>query len=157
MVPLSLLLNFSPIEFADAEIEAGVFPYGVDGDQVLQYLRHQNWATHVFRRDGPDHIIAVPIAEGAQNLGEQTKKIRLKENLGLSASLIRNSLINYLAGLPRIVLNYDPIRFVAQDDVMRSSFSRPYVPELARRAAAIRDGYPTHLFLQTRTVHRGSV
>ena len=114
------MLNFSPMDFADAEIEVGVFHYGVDGDRVLKELRQQHWATHVFRRDGPDQIIAVPVAEGAQNQGEQTKKIRLKENLGLSASLIRNSLINYLAGLPRIVLNYDPIRFVAQDDLMRS-------------------------------------
>jgi hypothetical protein len=120
IAPLSLLLNFSPIEFVDAEIEAGIFPYRVDGDQVLKQLRQQNWATHVFRRDGPDHIIAVPVAEGARNLGEQTKKIRFKENLGLSASLIRNSLINYLAGLPRIVLNYDPIRFVAHEDILRS-------------------------------------
>ena len=117
---MSLLLNFSPIEFEDAEIEAGLFSYDTDGGQVLKQLRQQNWATHVFRRDGPDQIIAVPIAADAQKLGEGTKKIRLKENLGLSASLIRNSLINYLAGLPRTVLNYDPIRFVAQDDILRS-------------------------------------
>jgi hypothetical protein len=117
---LSLLLNFSPIEFADAEIEVGLFPYGTDGEQVLKHLREQNWATHVFRRDGPDAIIAVPVAAGAQKLGPKTKTIRLKENLGLSASLIRNSLINYLVGLPRVVLSYDPIRFIAQDDILRS-------------------------------------
>ena len=117
---MSLLLNFSPIEFADAEIEAGLFPYGADGEQVLKQLRQQNWATHVFRRDGPDQIVAVQVAADAQKLGEGTKKIRLKENLGLSASLIRNSLISYLAGLPRTVLNYDPIRFIAQDDILRT-------------------------------------
>ncbi len=113
---MSLLLNFSPIEFADAEIEAGLFPYGTDGEQVLKQLRQQNWATHVFRRDGPDQIASVPVVADAPKLGERTKTTRLKENLGLSASLIRNSLINYLAGLPRTVLNYDPVRFIAQDD-----------------------------------------
>lgn len=117
---MSLLLNFSPLEFDDAEIEAGLFSYGPDGEEVLKQLRQQNWATHVFRRDGPDQIIAVPVTADAQKLGEGTKKIPLKENLGLSASLIRNSFINYLAGLPRPVLNYDPIRFIAQDDILRS-------------------------------------
>src|ERR1700674_5634753 len=120
MSAVSLLLNFSPIEFDDVEIEAGLFPYGTDGDEVLKELRQQNWSTHVFRRDGPDQIIAVPVVADAQKLGEGTKKIRLKENLGLSASLIRNSLINYLTALPRTVLNYDPIRFIAQDDILRS-------------------------------------
>lgn len=117
---LSLLLNFSPIEFEDAEIEASLFPYGTDGEQVLKQLRQQNWATHVFRRDGPDQIIAVPVVADAQKVGDGTKKIRIKENLGLTASLIRNSLINYLVGLPRTVLNFDPIRFVAQDDIFHS-------------------------------------
>jgi hypothetical protein len=117
---MTLLLNFSPIEFEDAEIEAGLFPYGADGEQVLKKQRQANWATHVFRRDGPDQIVAVPVVADAPTLGEGTKTIRLKENLGLSASLMRNSLINYLAGLPRTVLNYDPVRFVAQDDILRS-------------------------------------
>lgn len=117
---MSLLLNFSPIEFTDTEVEAGVFPYCVDGERVLKQLRQQNWATHVFRREGPDQIIAVPVTANAQTLGESTKKIRLKENLGLTASLIRNSIINFLAGLPRTVLGYDPIRFIAQDDILRS-------------------------------------
>lgn len=114
-----LLLNFSPLEFDDAEVEAGLFPYGADGDQVLQKLRQEHWETHVFRRDGPDHIVAVPVTAGAPKLGTGTRNIRLRENLGLTASLIRNSLINYLAGLPRPVLNYDPIRFVAHDDILR--------------------------------------
>ncbi|MGD1102484.1 MAG: Piwi domain-containing protein [Terriglobia bacterium] len=117
---LSLVLNFSPIEFENAEIDVGLFSYGIDGDQVLKQLRQENWSTHVFRRDGPDQIVAVPIVANAPKLGEGTKKILLKENLGLSASLIRNSLINYLAGLPRTVLKYDPIRFIAQDDILRS-------------------------------------
>ena len=117
---MSLLLNFSPIQFPDVEIEAGLFPYGTDGEQVIKQLRQQNWATHVFRRDGPDQIVSVPVTADAPHLGSGTKKIRLKDNLGLTASLIRNSLINYLAGLPRPVLNYDPIRFIAHEDILSS-------------------------------------
>jgi hypothetical protein len=114
---LSLLLNFSPIQFDDAEIEVGLFSYGADGEQVLKQLRQQHWSTHVFRRDGPDQIVAVPVVADAAHLGQGTKRIRLKENLGLTASLIRNSLLNTLAG-PRAVLNYDPIRFVGRDDIL---------------------------------------
>lgn len=117
--PLSLVLNFSPIEFDDANVEVGLFPYGADGQQRLKQLRQEHWSTHVFRRDGPDQIVAVPVAEGAQSLGSGSKTIRLKENLGLAASLIRNSLLNYLVGLGRTALNYDPIRFIARDDILR--------------------------------------
>ena len=113
-----LLLNFSPLQFDDAEVDAGVFPYGADGDEVLKKLRQEHWATHVFRRDGPDEIVAVPVTADAPKLGNGSKKMRLKANLGLTASLIRNSLLNYLSGLPRPVLNYDPIRFIAHEDIL---------------------------------------
>jgi hypothetical protein len=56
----------------------------------------------------------------APPLGSRSRKIRLKDNLGLTASLIRNALINYLAGLPRPVLDYDPIRFVSQEDILQA-------------------------------------
>lgn len=115
-----LVLNFSPLEFEDKEIDAGVFAYGPDGDEVLKKLRKAHWATHVFRRDGPDEIVAITVKANARQLGAKSRKIRLKENLGLTASLIRNALINYLVGLPRPVLNYDPIRFIAQEDILPS-------------------------------------
>jgi hypothetical protein len=115
-----LVLNFSPLKFDDAEVDAGMFSYGADGDEVLKKLRQEHWSTHVFRRHGPDRIAAVPVVADAPKLGGGPEKIGLKDNLGLTASLIRNSLINYLAGLPRPVLNYDPIRFVAQEDILTS-------------------------------------
>lgn len=115
-----LVLNFSPLQFDDAEVQAGIFAYAADGQESLKKLRREHWATHVFRRHGPDKIAAVPVTANAPKLGNTTEKIRLKENLGLTASLIRNALINYLAGLPRPVLNYDPIRFIAHDDILPS-------------------------------------
>jgi hypothetical protein len=118
---MGLLLNFSPIQFDDAHVDARVFSYGTDGEQVLKALRQQHWRTHVFRRDGPTEIVAVPVVADAPQIGTGPKRIRLKENLGITASLIRNSLINYLDGFPRTVLNYDPVRFVAQDDILRGT------------------------------------
>lgn len=117
---MSLTLNFSPIFFDDVEIEVGVFPYDAEGDRTLRELRKTHWATHVFRRDGATQIIAVPIIMDAPKLGVDTKKIRLTKNLGLTAALIRNSIITYLAELPRTVLHYEPIRFVSQDDILRA-------------------------------------
>jgi hypothetical protein len=115
-----LVLNFSPLEFDDTEVDAGVFAYGPDGDDVLKKLRKEHWKTHVFRRDGPDEIVAVAVTADAPKIGTKSRKIRLPENLGLTASLIRNALINYLAGLPRPVLNYDPIRFISQENLLES-------------------------------------
>jgi hypothetical protein len=131
-----LLLNFSPFHFDNAEVDAGLFPYGADGDEVLKQLRQEHWATHVFRRDGPDEIVAVPVTADAPKLGSGSKKIRLKENLGLTASLIRNSLINYLSGLPRPVLNYDPIRFIAHEDILPSCLPAFRQAPLARTGLA---------------------
>ena len=72
-IALSLLLNFSPLQFDDAEIEAGTFAYG---ELVLKDLRREHWATHVFRRDGADQIVASPVVENAARLGTGTKTIR---------------------------------------------------------------------------------
>ena len=44
-----LLLNFSSLEFDDAEVDAGAFPYAADGDELLKKLRQRHWPTHVFR------------------------------------------------------------------------------------------------------------
>jgi hypothetical protein len=115
-----MMLNFSPLQFDDAEVEAGIFPYAADGEEMLKKLRQEHWETHVFRRNSADTIAAVPVTAGASKLGDASAKIRLKENLGLTASLIRNALTNYLAGLPRPVLNYDPIRFIAHEDILPS-------------------------------------
>jgi hypothetical protein len=115
-----LVLNFSPLEFDEEEVDAGVFPYDPDGDDVLKKLRKEHWKTHVFRRDGPDEIVAIAVTADAPKLSTKSRKIRLTGNLGLTASLIRNALINYLAGLPRPVLNYDPIRFISQENILES-------------------------------------
>jgi hypothetical protein len=76
-VTLSLLLNLSPIEFDDVEIDAGVFSYGPEGNEVLKKLRQKHCSTHVFRREGPDQIVAVPVVAGASpELAPPTKAFR---------------------------------------------------------------------------------
>lgn len=67
---LRLALNFSPIRFDDAEITVGCLPYGQYGEQVLQKLRNEHSRTHVFRREGADSILAVPVASDGSLVGE---------------------------------------------------------------------------------------
>ena len=103
-------MNFSPVRFDDAEITVGCLPYSQDGEQVLEQLRRQHNGSHVFRRDGPDSILAVSVAADAALIGEP-KTIRLKEHLGLAAALVRNALLTYLAGMGthRVELRADAV------------------------------------------------
>ena len=117
---MSLVLNFSPIQFDDNEISVGRLPYGDDGEQALGQLRNEHYATHVFRRDGPDSILAVPVVANAPLIGK-AETLRIGERLPLAAALIRNSLLTYLTGLGRTVLSYEPMKFIARDDLLRSS------------------------------------
>jgi hypothetical protein len=112
------VLNFSPVRFDDAEITVGCLPYGSDGEQVLEQLRREHNGSHVFRRDGPDSILAVSVAADAALIGEP-KTIQLTKHLGLAAALVRNALLTYLAGMGRTVLSYEPMRFIARDDLLR--------------------------------------
>ena len=92
--------------------------------------------------------MAVRVIGDASHLGHGTKKIRLKENLGLTAALIRNSLLNTLASLGRTVLNYDPIRFVARDDILRACVpSGVTCPGLAGGTTLVRGRHPANLLL----------
>ena len=118
---MGLILNFSPLRFGDAEIDVDVLEYRDDGADALKRLRQKHWATHVFRRDGADEIVGVPVATDLPKLSARSKKLRLEKNLGLTASLIRNAILNYLVGVGRTPLSFDPIRFVARDDLLKSS------------------------------------
>src|SRR5438309_1202637 len=101
------VLNISPIRFEDAEIAVGRLHYGPDGGQLLKQLRRENNNTHVFRREGADSILAVSVSRDAPPIGEPDT-IRLQDHLGLTASLIRNALLNRLADLGGTSLGYQP-------------------------------------------------
>ena len=124
---MSLLLNFSPISIDDTEIEVGLLPYGADGQQKLKQLRQEHWSTHVFRRDGADQIVAVPVTADAPLLGDRKKKFRPKDNLGLTSLLVRNSLLNSLVTIGRPVLLYDPVRFIARDDILKPALPPDFI------------------------------
>ena len=59
---------------------------------------------------------------------EVKETVRLAERLQVAAALIRNSLLTYLTGLGRTVLGYEPMKFIARDDLLRSSIP-PEIPQ----------------------------
>jgi len=126
---VSLVLNFSPIRFDDAEITVGRLPYGDDGEHVLERFREERSATHFFRREGPDSIFAVPVAPDASLIGEP-ETIRLKEHLSLATALIRNALLAYFARLGRTVLSYEPLEVISREDLLRGSCPKGFAPPM---------------------------
>jgi hypothetical protein len=58
---VGLALNFSQIQFDDAEITVVCLLYGDDGEKVLQQIQDERNGTHVFRRQRADSILAVSV------------------------------------------------------------------------------------------------
>jgi hypothetical protein len=139
------ILNFSPVRFDDAKISVGYLPYRQDGEQVLAQLRREHNTTHVFRRDG-DSILAVSVAADAALIGEP-RTIRLMEHLGLAAALVRNALLTDLAGMGRTVLRYEPLRFIARDNLLRQ-IEGISPPRLAGCSTPLGSRDPSRLFLR---------
>lgn len=105
-----LVLNLSPIQFGDAEVRVGILEY--QSKEQLQALRAAHFATHIFRPTGK-RLLCVPVVPEAPEIGGTFETIRLAEELYLCARLIRNALLNHLHKLGRKILDYDPIKFIA--------------------------------------------
>lgn len=129
-----LVLNLSPVEFEDVELQVQILPYR-DHEQ-LSRLRADYYTSHVFLRERGTRILCVPYRQSTPEITVTSsfERINLKSSLSLSAALVRNALINYLSSLGRPVLGYVPIRFLANDsnsdlltaalkDVTKSNFS----------------------------------
>lgn len=126
------VLNTAPVLFdAGIVVEAGFVPYE-DQDQ-LRTLRDRHRSTHVIRRhrlldakegESTSQIIAIPVAENAPKIGEVFRELKLSENLGHAAALIRESLIGFFSAFPRRVFDYRPVTFMGdeeKDNLLRKS------------------------------------
>jgi hypothetical protein len=118
------VLNVSPVVFDDAEVRVGVLPYE-SGDQ-LALLRSTHGATHIFRRVEGTRIEAVAVIAGASDVGDSFKTVKLKNELGLAAALMRNALIGHLHALPRKVYDFRPVTFLAEES--RENLLRQALP-----------------------------
>jgi hypothetical protein len=107
------VLNVTPIEFDDGEVKVRLLPY--ESRDQLACLRATHGDTHVFRRVEGTRIEAVAFVTDAPDVGDSFKTVKLKNELGLAAALIRNGVINHLHALPRKIFDYRPITFLADE------------------------------------------
>jgi hypothetical protein len=107
------VLNVAPIEFDEAEVRVGLLPY--ESRDQLSGLRATHGATHIFRRVEGTRIEAVAFVADTSDVGDSFKTVKLNDELGLAAALIRNGMINHLHALPRKVFDYCPITFLADE------------------------------------------
>jgi len=116
-----LHLNIFPINVPDVEISVGVMPY--DSREVMRDLRTKHAGTHVFKRlsieengEKRDLIYAVRLDGAACELGPETRKVRLRENLGVARQLVEESFISGFAGKAgRKLVDVDPLKVLSSE------------------------------------------
>lgn len=114
-----LALNLAPVQFLDAEVNIGFLPY--ESKEQLKSLRLTHRDTHLFKRRGGTKIVTVPFMPEAPQIGEEFQTVRLLDDLYLSADLIHNALVIYLASLPRTLLHYYPLAFLADENLLKQA------------------------------------
>lgn len=112
-----LTLNAVLIEIPAKRIRVGRQAF-IDSDG-LNELRKAHILTHVVKRRG-DSIIDVPFAPGHEPIGVR-EELALASDLGICKSLILNAYLNYIFDLKRPILNFDPVDFLAEDDLLATS------------------------------------
>jgi Piwi domain len=118
------VLNTAQVQFESGLlVNAGFIPYQ-DHDQ-LRSLRDKHRSTHLIRRhrlrdaeagESTSQIVAIPFVEHAPKVGETFRQLKLDDNLGHTAALIRESLISFFAAFPRRVFGYQPVTFMGDGD-----------------------------------------
>ena len=132
-----LHLNIFPISLPDVEIAVGVMPY--DSREAMRDLRKNHAGTHVFKRlnieeDGQrkDLIYAVRLDGAACALAPETRKVRLRENLGVARQLVEESFISSFAGKPgRKLVDVGPLKVLSSErehDFIAQAVSGATVP-----------------------------
>lgn len=143
-----LHLNIFPIVLPAAEISVGVQPF--DSKDAMRELRKAHAGTHAFNRvsveeNGKklDLIYAVRLDGAACTICPETKKIHLRENLGVARQLVNESFIASFAGkADRKIVDVGPLKVLSSEkehDFIAQAVNGATVPPwlLVRLAHAI--------------------
>src|SRR5437773_2452084 len=111
-----LHLNIFPINLPDVEISVGVRPF--DSRDAMRELRKTHAGTHVFNRvsveenaQKQDLIYAVRLDGAACTIFPETRKIRLRENLGVARQLVNESFIaSFVGKAERKMVDVGPLK-----------------------------------------------
>lgn len=117
----NLHLNIFPINLPDVEISIGVLPF-VSKDAIRE-LRLAHSGTHIFNRVTVDEggkkldlIYAVRLDGDICEITPETKKIRLRENLGVARQLVNERFITSFAGkTSRKLVDVAPIKVLSSE------------------------------------------
>jgi hypothetical protein len=117
------VLNVAPIEVPDSTIRAGVVPYDpVTGHDDLTQLRNKYRGSHAVVRQR-DLIVCLPRTQNAPVVGEDQQELPLRENLGLVAALLRETLIDHFHALRRPVITHRPIAILGGNNLLKEALS----------------------------------
>jgi hypothetical protein len=140
-----LHLNIFPISLPDVEIPVGVLPY--DSREAMRDFRAKHAGTHVFKRlnleengQKRDLVYAVRLDGAACTLAPETRRIRLRENLGVARQLVDESFISSFAGKSgRKIVDVGPLKVLSaekeHDFIAQAVTGSPVPPWLLVRLA----------------------
>lgn len=150
-----LTLNFAPLSMEGATvIQVGSQPY--DSERLVD-LRNEFRSTHVFRRDR-DTVLDIPIAKGAEPLGNLTQDVDLSKERKLWPALMQATLLGIFAGQRDIYSDY-PVTVIGS--AKKGLIQHPSLPNWMQRRKSLqfetrtifagRDSATTGLVVETRT------
>ena len=108
-------LNILPIEIPDVSVEVGIMPF--DSHEVLKLLRKEHSSQYLFKRaqiDSIDSIIALRLDGEAYALTGEKRDIKLRDHLGLVASLTMERFLSSFSGkATRRVVDVNPLKVLS--------------------------------------------
>ena len=130
---LNLLLNFAPVTLTgNTSLHIGCRPYTEDR---LNDLRAEHWQTHVFKREAKDDtIIDIPVAPGAEPLGNITMEVDLKDRWWYWRPLLRAALVRAFYGKREIARDY-PVEVLG--DAKRNLISHERLPDWVQQRSLV--------------------
>lgn len=115
------MLNGVLVQFApDTTVTVGEQAYQ-DADQ-LSTLRARYSDTHLFRRDGEDRILSIPVVENEQPLGDSVSDRQLEDAPWVAASLVLDALLRLFVRMNRSLARPRPLVMLSTraDDMLLS-------------------------------------
>lgn len=124
-----LVSNVAPVHIPASEISVAHLPF--ESKEQLAKLRKDHFGTHLFKRLGDNRVTCVRLDGQQPQIGESVQRVLLRDDPGLCAMAIRNSIINLYAARKCEVLDYRPIEIVsgsAQQSLLAGSLPAGMVP-----------------------------
>ncbi|NSZ05837.1 hypothetical protein G6M14_05595 [Agrobacterium tumefaciens] len=142
---MALTINFAPISL-DGECEVLVGRHKYDKD-LLAELRTDFRGTHVFRRDGAESMVDIPITPDGSPIGNVQETIDLRRHQQYWPMLLQESLVQLLGKRP--ILSHNPLSFLGARVPL---IEHPGLPEWLQRLS-ITEIHTRHISIDGKRVY----